>query len=82
MSHPKGFNNLTYNLKNWTELAIKHWKEIENRLYVDRIESCLRDALCYIGKEDEKNGFRFPDLLNNPDNTFITLGKRGFFINK
>ena len=74
LSHRQGFKNLTENLK-WTEKALDHWKEKENRIYVDRIESCLRDALNYVGKEDEKNGFRFPDLLNNPDNSFITLGR-------
>ena len=37
---------------------------------------CLLNALDFVGAEDNPNIFRFPDLLNNPDKSFVTLGNR------
>ena len=51
------------------------WTENENRIYVDRVEKCLINALDYVGNDESKNIFRFPDLLNHPDKSFVALGK-------
>ena len=77
LSNKKGFDYLT-NVNGWTQKALEHWKEKENRDYVDRVEKCLLNALDYVGSEDNNNIFKFPDLLNNPDNSHVTLGNSYF----
>lgn len=59
---------------NWTLKELEKWKNKENKEYVDKVEKCLMNALNYVGQEDNTNYYRFPDLLNNPDNSFATLG--------
>ena len=73
LANKKGFHYLT-SVNDWTSQALEYWKQKENREYVDRVEKCLMNALDYVGLEDNHNIFRFPDLLNNPDNSFVTLG--------
>ena len=44
-------------VNDWISQALEHWKHEDD----------------YVGLKDNLNIFRFPDLLNNPDNSFVTL---------
>ncbi len=80
LSHKDGFHLLTDNM-GWTQDLLQQWRDNDNREYVERVENCLRDALNYVGVDEDKHTFRFPDLLNNPDNGYVTLGKIAIAIN-
>ncbi|KRX02551.1 Armadillo-type fold [Pseudocohnilembus persalinus] len=73
LSIKKGFEKLT-DEDNWTVNQLDQWVEKTNKEYVDKVEQCLLNALDFVGAEDNPNIFRFPDLLNNPDKSFVTLG--------
>ncbi|KAL4497964.1 hypothetical protein ABPG72_014821 [Tetrahymena utriculariae] len=60
--------------QNWVEEQMQRWKEQQNLDYVNKIETCLLKALNYVQDYDEQNVYRFPDILNNPQNSFLTLG--------
>lgn len=41
---------------------------------MEQVENCLRNALDFVGIEENNNIFRFPDLLNHHENSFATMG--------
>ena len=73
LSIKQGFEYLT-NVNNWTLEELEKWKKEENVEYVVRVEKCLMNALNFVANEDSSNTFKFPDLLNNPESSFVALG--------
>lgn len=53
---------------------LKRWKQEMNQVYVEKVEQCLRNALDFVGIEENNYVFRFPDLLNHHENSFATMG--------
>ncbi|EGR34184.1 hypothetical protein IMG5_020990 [Ichthyophthirius multifiliis] len=68
----EGFNYLSQKY-DWISQELFRWQETEKIQYVTKIEKCLLNALNFVENE-EQNIFRFPDIVNNPQNSLFTLG--------